>query len=842
MTRTPTRGRAGPGTNIVLDSAAQHGRDFVQDARYAARALVRSPGFTLATTACLTVGIALTAAMYALVQSAVLRELPGVRDPAELVRLQKPTPFGNVEELRHRSGQFASLAAHAGPVSLTVRTEGSDAVRAWGQLSTPSYFDVLGVEAARGRLFGPEEQREGAAAVAVLSDRLWRSRFGANPSVVGGSIRINGQPATVIGVTPAGFHGTSPMTSAADIWIPTTADRRLAPELRDLQDRRAAFEVFGRLTPGITPRQAEAALEPFVRRLEVIHNDPGRDSQEPRVRLLPGGRVFAIPDENLPQAIGFPLVLASLVLLMACGNVANLVLARSAARRREFAVRRSLGANRGRMVRLLLTESLMILALGSAGGAALAAWMVSFFDTTQPLMPGYVQFDFRFDWRAFAFAALAGAVATIVFGIAPALRTSREDISAGLKPTAPTLLRARRWFGLRNVVVFQQVSISIVLVLLTGFVFVGWQRAARVEMGFDTTNLYFMSLDPVRDGYAPARAEQFFETLIEHLRRVPGIASVSLAQTLPLAMSSSEMMLNVKTDLATGMNLLGATRIDRVGARFFETVQTPLILGRPFTESDETDESRALIVNQAMAKKAWADADPVNQTVELDGQQWQVVGVVRDIRSAFPLAPTLPALYRPVTPAGFVSPDRHGVTVAVRVAPGFDASTRLRQELAALDPDVTVFQVKRMTDEVEQALFIARIAGIAYGGMGIFGLILASVGLAGVTAYAVSRRTHEIGIRMALGAQRRNVLWLVLREGGAIALAGTFVGLAVAFALTRALSSLVEAVAELTRTSVSDPVVLVGGPGLLAAIALAACYLPARRSTRIDPVSALRSE
>jgi hypothetical protein len=360
-------------------------------------------------------------------------------------------------------------------------------------------------------------------------------------------------------------------------------------------------------------------------------------------------------------------------------------------------------------------------------------------------------------------------------------------------------------------------------------------------MGFDTTNLHFMTLDPVRDGYAPERAEQFFESLTGHLRRIPGIVSVSVAQTLPLAMSSSEMILNVKTDLATGMNVLGATRMDRVGARFFETVQTPLVLGRAFTERDETDESRALIVNQTLARKAWPDADPVNQTVDLDGRQWHVVGVVRDLRSAFPLAPTLPALYRPVTPAGFVSPDPHGVTVAVRVAPGFDASTQLRQEVAALDPDVTVLQVKRMTDEVDQALFIARIAGVAYGGMGMFGLVLASMGLAGVTAYAVSRRTHEIGIRMALGAQPRDVLWLVLREGGAIAPAGTLVGLAAAFALTRALTSVVEALAELTRTSISDPVLLIGGPGL-PAIALAACYLPARRSTRIDPVSALRSE
>jgi hypothetical protein len=249
-----------------------------------------------------------------------------------------------------------------------------------------------------------------------------------------------------------------------------------------------------------------------------------------------------------------------------------------------------------------------------------------------------------------------------------------------------------------------------------------------------------------------------------------------------------------------------------------------------------------LIVNETMATRAWPDRDPLGQAVDLDGETWQVVGVVHDIRSAFPLAPTLPALYKPVTPGGFVSPSRHGVTVAVRVVPGFDAPTRLRREVAAIDPEVMVFQVKRMTDEVDQALFLARVATLVYGGMGIFGLILASVGLAGVTAYAVSRRTHEIGIRMALGARRADVLWLILREGGAIAVAGTVTGVVAALALTRALGAVVEALAETTRTSVSDPLLLVGGPGLLIGIALAACYLPARRSTRIDPVSALRAE
>jgi hypothetical protein len=287
---------------------------------------------------------------------------------------------------------------------------------------------------------------------------------------------------------------------------------------------------------------------------------------------------------------------------------------------------------------------------------------------------------------------------------------------------------------------------------------------------------------------------------------------------------------------------LGATRVDRIGAGFFDTVGTPLLRGRAFTMSDETEESRALIVNETLAARAWPGADPLGQPVELDGEPWQVVGVVGDFRSAFPLAPTLPALYKPVTPSGFTAPARHGVTVAVRVVPGFDAATQLRREIASLDPDVTVLQVKRMTDEIEQALFIARVATFAYGGMGVFGLLLASIGLAGVTAYAVSRRTHEIGIRMALGARGVRVLWLVLRESSVIVLLGTAVGLLAALAATIALSSIVETLAETTSTSLSDPILLIGGPALLSGIALMACWLPARRATRIDPVSALRSE
>jgi predicted lysophospholipase L1 biosynthesis ABC-type transport system permease subunit len=326
------------------------------------------------------------------------------------------------------------------------------------------------------------------------------------------------------------------------------------------------------------------------------------------------------------------------------------------------------------------------------------------------------------------------------------------------------------------------------------------------------------------------------------LRTVPGIAAVSPAQTVPLAMSGAEIVMSAKSDLAIGTTSLGTLRADRVGARFFETVGTPLVRGREFADADHANDSRVVIVNEALARSAWPGAEPIGQPLKLGDDTWQVVGVVGNIRSAFPLAPTLPAVYQPVTPAGFAAPSRSGVTVAVRTAPGVDGVTLLGREARAFDPHLTVVEVKRMTQEVEQARFLAQAATVVYGGMGVLGLILASVGLAGVTAYAVARRTREIGIRMALGAQRTQVLWLVLREGAVIVVAGTLTGVVGALAITRALSGVVDALAEATRTSVSDPRLLLGGPALLVALALVACYLPARRATRIDPVMALRAE
>jgi predicted permease len=830
--------------HLILSRAVEHCRDAQRDALHAVRLLARAPGFTLVAVLCLAIGTGLSAAMYAQVQSTVLADLPGgVREPDALIRLDRPVSDPDYEDLSEGTTAFAQLAGYIGRVPVTLELEGlGQRYRVWGQLATPNYFEVLGVRAQTGRLFGSDEQVEGATSV-VLGDRLWRSRLGANPTIVGQPIRVNGQLVTIIGVTPPGFAGASPMTAAAELWIPTTASPRLAPELSTRHSRQVRnIELVGRLKPGVSSDQAELALETVGRRLEQIHGDPDRSSNEPRMRVLPGGRMFPVRDEDLPRAIGFPLVLVSLVLLMACGNVANMTLARGVVRYREFAVRLALGAGRGRVVRQLVTESVLLSAVGSLAGALVAVWLLSLFERMRPVLPAYVHYDVRFHWPAYLAAAAVAAASTVFFSLAASVRAGRQDIQAALKPNSAPTLRGRRLFGLRNLVIYQQVAISVVLILLTAFVVIGWRRAAAVDLGFDPAQLYFLSVDPIRDGFTPERTKQAIDMLQERLGTTSGVVSVSVVQTIPLAMSSADLLINARTDLAAGTKSLGTIRIDRVGTGFFETTATALVRGRTFSQADQSNESRVVVVNETMAKRAWPDSDAVGQPLKLGSDTWEVIGVVSDTRSAFPLAPTLPAVYRPVTPDGYASPSSSGVTLVIRTVPNIDGSARLITEARSIAPELTVVEVKPVTREVDQARFLARVATYTYGGMGLLALILAAAGLAGVTAYAVARRTREIGIRMALGAQRSHVLWLVLREGTGIILAGTVTGLGLALVLTRALSGVVEALAETTQTSVSDPSLLLGGPALLMAFALVACYIPARRSMQVDPITALRSE
>jgi len=818
-------------------------RSLAADLRYAARMLARSPGFTLVSVISLSIGIGMSTSVYSQFESMIFRRIPMVADPDSLVRLQSPVSYPNFEAFRDQSGQFQSLAAYMAPVPF-VLTGGGKPERVWGHLVSPNYFEVLGVKPHTGAFFAPRQTR-GAVPEAVISHRFWQRKLGGARDVMGGTLRINGELVTVIGIAPEDFLGASPMMAAADLWIPTTAQTRVAPELARgaLEQRRvAAFWVAGRLRPGLGEHQAEEALEALARRLEQIHNDPNKDSKERRVRLLPGGKLMPIRDQDLPLVLGWPIILIGLILWIASANVATMLLARSAARRRELAVRLSLGAARSRIVRQLLTECALLALLGGAAGLGLAYWSNSTLDYFKPLMPNYVDLRLEISGSAFLFTFLLSVVTGMLFGLAPALQVTRTGLASSLKAGAAPMLRRYRWFSTRNLLVLQQVAGSLTLLMLTGFIVLGFQRTSTIDLGFDSRGLYLVSLDPVRDGYDTPRTLRFFDRLPERARQLPGVTAASLSQSVPLSMFRGETMMARNMELTEGQAVVRSLHRERVGAGFFETVGIPILRGRGFRPPDQRDDPRVIVVNETIAREDWPGGDPVGKTLMIEEKTYEIVGVAKDVRSGFMMAAAERVAYIPMEPSGFANPTAEGVTLLVRGAPGVDVPDQVRRLIQASDPDLSVFSVRSMTEQVNQILYLVQVTTVTYSAIGLFGLVLAAAGLAGVTAYAVAQRTKEIGIRLALGATNGSILKLVMREGLIILGIGSALGMGAAFGIRRLLSAYMELIGQLTGTSASDPLLLVGAPALLAALAMLSCWWPAWRSTKVDPLVALREE
>jgi len=833
---------------LLLDLAVrvpiEHAIELAQDTRYAIRMMARSKGFTIASVVSVGIGIGLTTTMFSQMDSLILRDIPTVGNPDELVSIRGSVSYPDYEHFRDNSGQFRESAAYIAPVPFVIKTDNNRSSRAWGHLVTPNYFDVFQTRAMLGRTFGAEESTPGASASLVVSYRFWQGRLGGDPNVVGSTLRINGYPATIIGVAAEGFFGALPVLSAADVWVPTTVDPRIAPELGSnaLHDKDiAAFSVVGRLSRGITRQGAEAALDAMVRQQEV---DEGQtDIREGRrVTMLPGGRLLPIRDEDLPVMMAFPLILSGLALLIACSNVGTLLLARGSGRAKEIAIRLSVGASRGRIVRQLVTESTILALLGGVVGLAIAWWSISTTDWIEPMIPEYMTFEMDMSWVALLFTLGISVLSGILFWLAPALQAAKADVTPALKSGAGMRMKKYRWFSMRNALVLQQVAGSLMLLLLTGFVVLGFGRTSTVELGFDVRNLYMMSLDPVRDGYSGEEARELFAGLPERIRLIPGVAEASLTHNIPLGMFGDEAALQASTDLGETARLARSIRQEHVGEGFFEAVGVEISPGRSFRPSDQTDGSRVVIVNQTTVDETWPGQDPIGQVLDLEGDRYQVIGVAPDFRSGGILEKSRMGVFLPMEPESFERPSSQGVTLLVRTEPGVDIRSAVRNEVALIDPNLTLFNVSLLSDQVETMLFMVRLSMIIYGGVGVFGLLLAAVGLGGVTAYSVAQRTKEIGIRMALGAQKAQVMKLVLKEGAILVILGTIIGQAFAFGTTRALGSYFAALSTMTDTTTSDPLLLVGAPLLLGSLTMLACYLPARRSTRIDPLTALRQE
>ena len=796
----------------------------------------------------------------------MLRDLPGVPKPDELVSLQTPSSYPAYLRYRELGDLFSSTFAYVAPVPFAVST-GGRSERMWGHLVTPSYFSTLGVHPALGRFFDRADEQPGRAPAVVVSYRFWQQHLGSDRAAIGKSLRINGYPSSIIGVGPKDFLGASPSLYAADLWLPVTADARMAPELADnARERRdlTMFQVAGRLRPGVTEAAAEAELDAVTQQMQQSYGEAGKDQKGRRVLLVSAGKVIPLRKRDMPFFREFFLVMGGLVLLIACANVANMMLARAADRRREIAVRLALGAGRARLIRQLLTESMLVAAGAAMPGFFLCVWLMHLLSQVRMPFPIPVAFDLNPDWGALLFTCLLILGAGIAFGLAPAWQSTRPSLVPALKEGGNIQLRRHRRLSLRNALVLCQMAASLTLLLLTGYMGIGIQSTMGVQEGFNPRNLYLISIDPVRDGYSPERAAIFFEKLLDRVQRLPAVTAACLTDTVPVALDGNSGVTFSAAGGTDNSREVDWARKHTVGRNYFETAGIGLLAGRGFRREDEADGARTVIVSQELARVYWKGQDAVGRRIDLGNgeasggygawpgtidyrsgmiekkrQVYDVVGVVKDVTEDVVVNKKHPAIYFPLRAADYAQPSLRGVTLMLRAAPGADAIGAVRREISAMDSAIAPFNARSMLQQIAQFMSALKAASWTYGLIGVFGLILASVGLAGVTAYSVAQRGHEIGIRLALGAQKSDVLGLVMKEGVVLVTMGASIGLAVAWAGMRALAGMFFSVASVQG---ADPVLLAGAPLVLASLALAACYVPARKSTRIDPVVALRQE
>lgn len=588
-----------------------------RDIRYALRALANSPGFTAIALLSLSLGLCIAACAYSELHGLILRDIASVAEPDDLVAIQMPTSYPAYQRYRERNDLFSSTSAYVAPVPFAVFLQGNTE-RIWGHLVTPSYFSTLGVRPASGRFFASERQERSESPEIVVSYRFWQDRLSGDSSIIGKTLRINGHPCTVIGIGPRSFVGASPVLFPADLWMPLSGGERVTPELAgNALERRdlTMFHFVSRLRPGIGAGQAEAALDAMAREMERDHGDTGREQKRRRVRLIPGGKALPVPKQDLPFLTEFFMVLGGMVLLIACANVANMMLARAANRRREIAVRLSLGASRARLIRQLLTESIMIAAAAGVVGFCLAIWIMREASQLRMPFPMPMTFDLNPDWHALLFTAVLTLAAGLAFGLVPAWRATQTDLTPALKEGATVRLRRFRRLSLRNLLVLSQVAGSLTLLLLTGFLVLGCQTNMAVQAGFDPANLYLVSLDPVRDGYSAEETAVLFRNILDHVKKLPSVRAACLTDTVPLAISGNPgVKFPAEIQAQTSRSMHDAEKYV-VGKGYFETAGIPILEGREFRKEDEAEASTAVIVSEALINEYWKGEDSLGRRI-----------------------------------------------------------------------------------------------------------------------------------------------------------------------------------------------------------------------------------
>ena len=804
-----------------------------QDLTFAARTLLKNPGFTAAVAVSVALAIAANSTVFGIVNGLLLGVLP-VQEPYRLVSLNQGTTFSYLDYTDYRdqtSQVFEGLTAHFPFIPANLGGVG-EPERIWGQLAAGNYFSVVGIKPVVGRGFTPaEDGAPGSNPVVVLSNGLWRRRFAASPDVAGRQVLINGQSYTIIGVMPAGFHGTD-RAVLADFWVPLAMFAQIMPDLSMINphaDRNAKWLMLdGRLKPGVSSAQAAAALSVVQRRLDNAY----RKNQKPRdpIRLSTSGGLAGGMDRVAISLMAMLAVLVAMVLLIACANVANLMLARDMGRQREIGLRLALGASRPRLVRQLLTESILLSLLGAVGGFALAAGATVAISRFNLPLPVPIKFDFAPDARVLWFTAALAVVTGIVFGLAPALRATRPSLVTALKEQTTAFGNFRR-LGMRNLLVVVQVALSLVLLAGAGLFLRSLQKASSIDIGMRPDRVLLMATNPKLSQYSPEKTRQYLAQLRQRVSALPGVESVSYLDSIPLSIGGTS--LDFKADGVKDAKPLVAD-VYYSGSHFFETMGLPLLRGRDF---DKQTDGASVILNETMAHHIFPNTDPLGRHITEDGKNYEVIGIAKNFKSR--------TLAEQPSDAAFLNLEAHpenvfsfyGISIVVKTAGDPNAMIRpVRQEIAALDPNLAVSGTETMREHVNGALLIPRLSAVLLGVFGAVGLTLATVGLYGVMSYSVRRRTREIGIRMALGARAGGVLRLVARQGLALAGIGVAIGLALALMVSRFAASLLYGV------SATDPLTFIMVPALLLLVAALAVLLPARRAARTDPLTALRYE
>jgi macrolide transport system ATP-binding/permease protein len=841
--------------DIAIHVPIAYAGESVKDLRYAFRRLVGSPGFTFVALLSLALGICIVTCAFSEMNAMALRELPGAAAPHELGALETPTSYPDYRRYRARDDLFSSTLAYIAAVPFGV-TLGDRTQREWGQLVTPSYFATLGVHPALGRF--PDSERSAETVPVVVSYRFWKEQLASDSSAIGRSLRVNAQPATIVAVGPKEFQGASPVLFAADLWLPLSVGDQVAPELAGdtLEHReRAIFRMVGRLKPGVTMARAEAALDATARQIEQDNGVLDRSRPGRRVTLLDGGKLLPLRKQDLPFFTSFFIIMSALVMLIACANVANMMLARAAGRRKEIAMRLALGASRWRIVRQLLAESLLVTVGAAVPGMLLSIWLIRQLSGLKMPLLIPVTFDLRPDWSVLLGTIAFTGVTALIFGLVPAWQAVKVDLASGMRPT-------RRW-RVRNLLMIAQFAGSLTLLVILGLLSVGIQTTLGIQSGFNARNLSLISLDAVRDGETAGEAAAFFEKLLDRVQRLRAVSVACLTETVPVSIGSPQMP--VSAPGATARETLTAGR-HVVGKDYFDTTGIPVLMGRAFRKDDEVSPTAAVIVSQEFVRQFSRGSELLGRQIEIGGDRiavdrilpgtydyrrsvpesrgrtFVVVGVVGDVNEDLVAQRPHPVIYFPLRQADYATPPAQGITLMIRSAAGADGVEAVRREIAALDPNIKPFHIRTMNDQIDQFMAPLRMSSWTYRVIGIFGLLLSGVGLAGMTAYSVAERTREIGIRVALGARRSHVVGLVMKEGMLLIAAGTAIGMACAWMGSRALAFMNSSVGRVTTGSASNPLVLFGAPILLACLALLACYLPALQSMRIDPMVALREE